>query len=212
MRRHGWSGDIPADDDEAVSRIVDASRRAIDTQGTVSVSAVAQALGVTRQTIYRYFPTQETLMAATAVASVDGFLDRLAAQLGSIRNPTDAVVESIAYTVEQLPHDRYLGLVLQPGKASAFTAGVTSDIAIGFGRSILQRFDIDWAAAGFADSRLDELVEFMLRILQSFIVDPGRPARHGTALRDYLADWVAPAVSAHADRVTVRAVGAAEER
>lgn len=212
MRRHGWSGDIPADDDEAVTRIVDASRRAIDAQGTVSVSAVAQALGVTRQTIYRYFPTQETLMAATAVASVDGFLDRLAAQLGSIRNPTEAVVEGIAYTVEQLPHDRYLGLVLQPGKASAFTAGVTSDIAIGFGRSILQRFDIDWTAAGFADSRLDELVEFMLRILQSFIVDPGRPARHGQALRDYLDDWVAPAVSAHAARVTVRAAGAAAER
>ncbi|MEN4475086.1 TetR/AcrR family transcriptional regulator [Mycolicibacterium cosmeticum] len=212
MRRHGWSGDIPADDEEAVDRIIAASRRAIDTQGTVSVSAVAQALGVTRQTIYRYFPTQETLMAATAVASVAGFLDRLACQLGSITDPTEAVVEGIAYTVEQLPHDRYLGLVLQPGKASAFTAGVTSDIAIGFGRSILQRFDIDWAAAGFADSKLDELVEFMLRLLQSFIVDPGRPARHGQALRDYLDDWVAPAVRAHAGRVSVRAGAAEEER
>jgi AcrR family transcriptional regulator len=198
MRRHGWSGDIPLDDDEAVRRIIEASRSAIDARGTVSVSEVAQTLGVTRQTIYRYFPTHETLLAATAVSSVAGFLDRLAAQLGSIDDPTEAVVEGIAYTIEQLPHDRYLGLVLQPGKASAFTAGVTSDIAIGFGRSILQRFGVDWAAAGFADGRLDELVEFMLRILQSFIVDPGRPARQGHALREFLNDWVAPAVGAHA--------------
>ncbi len=202
MRRHGWSGDIPVDDEAAIRRIIDTSRSAIDVHGTVSVSEVAQTLGVTRQTIYRYFPTQEALMAATAVSSVADFLDRLAGQLGSITDPAEAVIEGIAYTIEQLPHDRYLGLVLQPGKASAFTAGVTSDIAIGFGRSILQRFDADWAAAGFADGGLDELVEFMLRILQSFIVDPGRPARHGQALRDFLSDWIAPAVRSHAGAPT----------
>ena len=45
-------------------------------------------------------------------------------------------MEGIAYTFEQLAHDKYLSLVFQPGKASAFTAGVTSDMAIWFGRSI----------------------------------------------------------------------------
>lgn len=198
MRRHGWSGDIPADDDEAQRRIIDAARRAIDARSTVSVSEVAQALGVTRQTVYRYFPTQESLMVATAVSSVDGFLDRLAAELGSITDPSEAVIEGIAYTAEQIPHDRYLSLVLQPGKASAFTAGVTSDLAIGFGKSILRRFDIDWAAVGFDDEVFDQLVEFMLRTLQSFIIDPGGPSRHDSGLRTYLRAWVAPAVSAHA--------------
>lgn len=198
MRRHGWSGDIPVDDDDAVNRIIATTRTAIDTHGTVSVSEVAQTLGVTRQTVYRYFPTQEALLAATAVSSVAAFLDRLADQLGSITDPTEAVVEGLAYTFEQLPHDRYLSLVLQPGKASAFTAGVTSDVAIGFGRSILERFDVDWAAAGFAGDKLDELVEFMLRTLQSFILDPGRPARTGGDLRTFLNSWIAPAVRAHA--------------
>ncbi|CDP86214.1 MULTISPECIES: TetR/AcrR family transcriptional regulator [Mycolicibacterium] len=197
MRRHGWAGDIPADDDEAVRRIIGTARQAIDARGTVSVSEVAQSLGVTRQTVYRYFPTVESLMVATAVSSVDGFLDRLAAELGAITDPSDAVVEGIAYTAEQIPHDRYLSLVLLPGKASAFTAGVTSDLAIEFGKSILRRFDIDWAAVGFDDEVFDQLVEFMLRTLQSFIVDPGGPSRHDTGLRAYLRDWVAPAVAAH---------------
>ncbi len=198
MRRHGWSGDIPADDDDAVARIIAASRSAIDERGTVSVSEVAQTLGVTRQTIYRYFPTHEALVGATALSAVDGFLDRLAIHLGSITDPTEAVVEGIAYTYEQIAYDKYLSLVLQPGKASALTAGVTSDMAISFGRSILQRFDIDWAAAGFAGRKLDELVEVMLRILQSLIVDPGRPARTGAGLRSFLEDWVAPSVRARA--------------
>lgn len=197
MRRHGWSGDIPADDDEAVARILTVTRRAIDARGTVSVSEVAATLGVTRQTVYRYFPTHETLLGATALSSVDGFLDRLAAHLGSITEPTEAVVEGIAYTFEQLAHDKYLSLVFQPGKASAFTAGVTSDMAISFGRSMLQRFEVDWFAAGFAEGRLDELVEIMLRTLQSLIVDPGRPPRTGLELRRFLEDWIAPSVRAH---------------
>jgi AcrR family transcriptional regulator len=198
MRRHGWSGDIPADDDEAVARIITATRSAIEERGTVSVSEVAATLGVTRQTIYRYFPTHEALLGAAALSSVDGFLDRLAAHLGSITDPTEAVVEGIAYTFEQIGHDKYLSLVFQPGKASAFTAGVTSDVAISFGRTILQRFDVDWTAAGFVDGRLDELVEVMLRTLQSLLVDPGRPPRTGRQLRNFLEDWIAPSVRAHA--------------
>jgi AcrR family transcriptional regulator len=202
MRRHGWSGDIPADDDEAVARIIAATRSAIDERGTVSVSEVAQALGVTRQTVYRYFPTHEALLGATALSAVDGFLNRLAAHLGSITDPTEAVVEGIAYTFEQIAHDKYLGLVFQPGKASAFTAGVTSDIAISFGRSMLQRFDVDWTATGFTDSNLDELVEVMLRMLQSLIVDPGRPSRRGSELRRFLREWIGPSVATHATAST----------
>jgi AcrR family transcriptional regulator len=198
MRRHGWSGDIPADDDEAVARIITATLSAIEERGTVSVSEVAATLGVTRQTIYRYFPTHEALLGAAALSSVDGFLDRLAAHLGSITDPTEAVVEGIAYTFEQIGHDKYLSLVFQPGKASAFTAGVTSDVAISFGRTILLRFDVDWAAAGFAEDRFDELVEVMLRTLQSLIVDPGRPPRAGPKLRSFLEDWIAPSVRANA--------------
>lgn len=197
MRRHGWSGDIPVDDDEAVARIIATTRAAIDQRGTVSLSEVAQTLGVTRQTIYRYFPTHEALLGATAMASVDGFLDRLAEHLGSITDPTEAVVEGVAYTFEQLASDRYLSLVFQPGKASAFTAGITSDMAVSFGRAMLRRFDVDWAAAGFTESKLDRLVEVMLRTLQSLIVDPGRPPRTGAVLRQFLGEWIAPAVRAH---------------
>ncbi len=130
------------------------------------------------------------------MSAVGGFLDRLARDLQAITDPpTTAVVEGIAYTLEQLPADRYLSLVMEPGRASAFAAGVTSETAISFGRMILERFTIDWDAAGFSGRRLDELVEFMLRTVQSFILDPGGPDRHGKKeLRAFLHRWVAPAV------------------
>jgi hypothetical protein len=59
---------------------------------------------------------------------------------------------------------------------------------------VVRQFDVDWAAAGFADEDLDELAEHLLRIIQSFVIDPGRPPRTGAAMRDYLRRWVAPAL------------------
>ncbi|BDU00500.1 hypothetical protein IFM12276_35280 [Nocardia sputorum] len=59
---------------------------------------------------------------------------------------------------------------------------------------------VDWARAGIDDDRLDELVEHMPRIVQSFVIDPGRPPRSGAGLRRNLATWVAPAVHHHTER------------
>ncbi len=72
MRTHGWSGATPADDDEAIARILDAARRRIDRSGKdFGISDVAKDVGVTRQTVYRYFPSTEALLpVATSVAEV----------------------------------------------------------------------------------------------------------------------------------------------
>jgi AcrR family transcriptional regulator len=199
MRTHGWSGATPADDDEAIARILDAARRRIDLSGTdFGISDVAKDVGVTRQTVYRYFPSTEALLFATSIAEVGPFLDSLAAHVHKIHDPAEAVVEGIAHTLERLPHERYLSLLLTPGKASTFSAGVTSDLAMTFGRSIVERFNVDWASAGLVDDELDRLVEFMLRIFQSLVIDPGRPPHQGKELRAFLRRWVAPAISLHA--------------
>jgi AcrR family transcriptional regulator len=196
MRTHGWSGATPADDDEAVARILAAARHRIDTSGKdFSISDVARDLGVTRQTVYRYFASTEALLFATSVAEAAPYLDSLAAHLKDIHDPAEAAVEGIAHTLERLPHERYLSLLLTPGRASAFSAGVTSDIALAFGRSMVERFSVDWRSVGIADSDLDEVVEFLLRVFQSLVIDPGRPPRQGQELRAFLRRWVAPAIS-----------------
>ena len=196
MRTHGWSGTTPADDTEAAQRIVAAAGAAIERSGEhFTMTEIARDLGVTRQTVYRYFTNADALLAATAFAESGRFLDVLAAHLQRITDPAEAVIEGIAYTLESLPQDRYLGLLLTPGRTGGFSATVTSDTALAFGRALLERMAVDWHRAGIDGDRLDELVEHMLRIVQSFVVDPGRPARHGTELREYLARWVAPALT-----------------
>lgn len=196
MRTHGWSGSAPATDDEAVARILAAAGNAIDERGAdVSIADVARTLGVTRQTVYRYFPSTDALLVAAAVHAADDFLDRLAEHLHGITDPVSAVTEAIATALEWLPEDKHIGLLVAPGRADEHTASVTSDVALRFANAMIRRFDVDWATAGFADDELDELAEHLLRIIQSFVIDPGRPPRAGADLRSYLRRWVGGALT-----------------
>ena len=149
MRTHGWSGSAPATDDEAVARILDAAGKAIDERGAdFSIADVARTLGVTRQTVYRYFPSTDALLVAAAVHAADDFLERLAQHLRGITDPVEAVTEAIATALEWLPKDKHIGLLVVPGRANAHTESVTSDVALQFANSMLRRFDVDWAAPG----------------------------------------------------------------
>jgi AcrR family transcriptional regulator len=195
VRTHGWAGAAPATDDEAVARILAAANEAIDNRGAdFSIADVARTLGVTRQTVYRYFPSTDALLLTAATQAATGFLDRLAAHVSAITDPVEAITEGIATALEWLPADKHIGLLLGRDRGNRFTAEVTSEVALQFANAMLRRFDIDWAAAGLTDDDLTELGEHLLRIIQSFVVDPGRPPRHGKRLRDYLRRWVGGAV------------------
>ena len=196
MRTHGWSGSAPATDEEAIARILDAAGKAIHAQGAdFSIADVARTLGVTRQTVYRYFPSTDALLVAAAVHAGSGFLDRLTAHLQGITDPPDAVAEAVATALEWLPEDKHLGLLISPGRPNPHTESVTSDVALDFAHSMVRRFDVDWGGLGFTDTDLDDLAEHLLRIIQSFVIDPGRPPRKGGEFRDYLRRWVGSAVT-----------------
>jgi len=108
VRTHGWSGAKPASDEEAVARILAAAGQAIEDHGAdFSISDVARTVGVTRQTVYRYFPSTEALLVAAAVHAVDGFLARLAAHVAGIDDPAEAVTEAVATALEWLPREKY---------------------------------------------------------------------------------------------------------
>lgn len=191
MRTHGWSGSAPATDDEAVARILTAAGSVIDERGAdFSIADVARMLGVTRQTVYRYFPSTDALLVAAAVHAAGDFLERLATHMEGITDPVDAVAEAIATALEWLPKDKHIGLLVSPGCAGEHIASVTSEVALQFANAMLRRFDVDWSSLGYSDADLDEFAEYLLRVIQSFVLDPGRPPRGAAEQRAYLRRWV----------------------
>lgn len=191
MRTHGWGGDTPASDDEAIERILRVTGELIDSGADhPSILQVAKALGVTRQTVYRYFAGTDELVRAAAERAAEQLVRDLVAATRGVSDVTQAVVEAIAQTIEILRANRRFALLFTDGDA---VTAVTSPRAVALGRSIVDGYDVDWS--GWTDADRDELVEHMLRTVQSFLVDPGDPPRRGAELRRYLRRWSGPGVS-----------------
>ncbi|MEC9325059.1 MAG: TetR/AcrR family transcriptional regulator [Actinomycetota bacterium] len=195
MRSRGWAGATPSSDEEAISRILNAVDDEVAQHGSaIRLADVARRLGVTRQTVYRYFPNADALLIASAMRAVNGFIDQVIERAHGLNDPVAAIVESVSFGVENLAGDPQLEALLarQPGGEAAVS--LTSDTAMAFCLSVFRRLDVDWTLHGFDDAALDELAEMTLRTAQSLLTDPGQSQRDGIALRRFVTRWLGPAI------------------
>lgn len=160
----------------------------------VRLADVARRLGVTRQTVYRYFPNADALLIASAMRAVNGFIDQIADHVSGLYDPVAAVVESVAFGVENLSGDPQLESLLTQRDEGEAIVSLTSDTAITFCLSVFHRFDVDWKLHGFDAVALRELAEMTLRTVQSLLTDHGQVPRTGLALRGFIARWLGPAI------------------
>ena len=196
MRTHGWGGRAPRTDEEAVERILDAARESLESAGAdMSLADVARRLDVTRQTVYRYFPSVDHLILATANRANRPFTVRMVEHLRGITDPAAACVESLAFVLEALPHERYLRIGLALGTPTSRAVAVTSPMALDMGVDLLRSLDVDWEAHGYDQAMLREIMGHQLRLLQSLLVDPADVEGRGD-LRQYLDRWLTPAIRA----------------
>ncbi|MCV7152121.1 TetR/AcrR family transcriptional regulator [Mycolicibacterium pyrenivorans] len=199
-KRRGWGGDPPATDEEASQRIVAAAVELIaETGSAITIAEVAESLGVIRQTVYRYFPTADSLMRAAGIASVDGFLDQLAEHVRGIHDPAEAMTQGVLYTLDAVVRIPHLAILLSAVNPAAQPGEVASDLAQDFGMRMITRFDVDWPRYGYDDAALRDLVEFTLRTMLSFFVAPNDPARSPAELRRFLKRWLGSAILAQAE-------------
>ncbi|BBY83456.1 TetR/AcrR family transcriptional regulator [Mycolicibacterium pulveris] len=195
MRSRGWSGVTPASDEEAIARILDAVDEVVAEHGSaIRLADVARKLGVTRQTVYRYFPNADALLIASAMRAVDGFIDQIVEHVRGVNDPVSALVECVSFAVETLTGDPQLESLLTRRQDGEAVTSLTSDTARTFCLSFLHRLDVDWQLHGFDSAALDELAEMTLRTVQSMLIDPGAPPRSARALRSFVARWLGPAI------------------
>jgi AcrR family transcriptional regulator len=195
MKNRGWRGDPPADDAEARDRIIAAAMRCIDRHGPIKtgLSDVAAELGITRQTVYRLFPSTDDLFQAVSVTAADSFVDQMVARVSRLIEPAAMLTECIAFTIERLRDERYLSLLFDRGQEAFIEQQFTSSLPSELTERLLTRLPVDWTELGISGRKVDLLIEIYLRTLLSFLVDPG-PARSGRELRTILRHWLTPAI------------------
>ena len=186
IRRAAWHGTRPATADDARRRLIEAARASVERfgEGRASLSDVARAAGVTRQTVYRYFSDADDLFRSAAALSTGGFLERLRADVARCDGLTAQVVECLVFAITELPRDRHLGPLLASNAVDfAFL------LRLRFVQDEIER--LSGGAHGLAPPDLDELAELLLRLLRSFLFAP-EPERTQAELRRVLTRWVEP--------------------
>ncbi len=197
MGHHGWRGDPPPTEALARERILAAAARCLDRAGVAktTLSDVAAEVGVTRQTVYRYYPSLADLLSALAEAGAADFIERMRAHLTPLDAPVDVVTGAIVFCLEELPRDARIALLLDADDEGLFGRGITSTTGFGLGGQFLRDLPVDWGAGGVPDDDLDDLAELMLRLIGSWMQHPPTTPRSPDDVRRFVRRWFGPALS-----------------
>ena len=186
-RRGAWKGASPDSHAAARQHLLEVARACIERHGfsKVTLSDVAAAAGVTRPTVYRYFGSAEELFNAAAVTASGGYLERMRSRAMRPDDPVERVVEGMAIAISEIPGDPHLEELFRMRDVVSVHAAsqngfVSNELRLYFGDQ--------WKGD---DRALDELAELLLRLLKSFLDDPG-PERDAAELRRYLWQWLSP--------------------
>ena len=153
------------------------------------IAKVAERLQITRQTVYRYFPSRRALFEVVAAAEQGALVKRLVRHLRRIDDPADAVVEVVFWCLRRLPRDRRLAFIAPPGRADAL---VMAPAAPAIAATVLGELPID--LAHLSGEERSVLAEHMVRLLQALLLDPSTAARRDDDLRRFLGACLRPSV------------------
>lgn len=198
MGHHGWQGNPPRTEDEARQRIVAAASLCLEKFGPAktTLSDVATELGVTRQTVYRYYANLTELLGAVAQTGLAEFVERFEKHLAGFGSPAEVAIESVVYAVRAIPSEQLIGALFQAGETEIFSRDATTPMAFSVGADILRRTGVDWSEIGVRDDELEGLAEILMRLFVSFLQSPTEPPRTEDDLRALVRRWLGPALRA----------------
>ncbi len=191
QRRKAWNGNPPSTQEEARRFLLDVAKRCIDRFGLskASLSDVANEAGVTRQTVYRYFSDADDLFQSAAVLAGGGFHERMRRRALERESLAERMVETLVVAIQEIQNDAHMSALVKAG--DHFT--VSSALRLRFVQD-----EIVALAEGKLDlgeSEHDELAEILVRLLHSFLADPGLD-RTEEELRAFLYRWLIPMLEA----------------
>jgi len=169
---------------------VKAAVACVDEHGDAAdVAKIATRLQVTRQTIYRYFPSRRALFEVVGAQATGPLVRRLRRHLSGTRDPADAVVELVFWCVRHLPRDPRLAFIASPGRADAL---ILSSRSPRLAAAVVEQLPID--LSHLAGEHRALLVEHMVRLVQSLLLDPSTHQRPDADLRRFLDACLRPSV------------------
>jgi AcrR family transcriptional regulator len=164
-----------------------------------TIEDVAQASGLSRATIYRQFGNRDGLLLAMATRDAERTAVDAELFLQRFDDVGSWLVEGILFCLREIPKRPVLSQFLVPHELGAASRMVlTSDRMLAIGAEILRPMFEPARRAGLLQQNLelDSLIEWVLRILMSYLAVPGPPSRSEEDLRQLLGGMLLPAALA----------------
>lgn len=162
----------------------------------VNFKRVAEETGVTRQTVYRYFPTREDLLAATSFAVGGHLISQLQVHLVNCQGFEEKLLESILFLTRRIPDDPFLSQYFsalpqhEPNRQQVLGPAtleyVFHAIKSMYGKASISENEERW---------LRGLAEHSVRTVLALILTPSVQTRTEQGLRAYLGQWFTPLVT-----------------
>ena len=191
-------------------RLLDAAESCLQQYGLgkTTVEDVARAAGLSRATVYRVVGSRDALVLAVAAREAERCAADAIDHLQQFDDVGSWVVEGVLFCLREVPKRPVLAQLGAPQDlATASRLVLSSERLLAIGSDILrpmfERARRDGLVA--ADVELDAFIEWVLRILMSFLAVPGPEDRDEEALRRLLRTMLLPAILRDAART--RAAG-----
>jgi AcrR family transcriptional regulator len=165
------------------------------------VEDVARAAGVSRATLYRHFGSRNDLLVGVIARDARRLAAEAAVTIQRFDDVGSWIVEGILLCLREIPRRPMLAMLFAPEEVGAASRLVlTSEQLLAIGADFLRPM---FALAGERrllreGVQIDVLMEWVLRILMSYLTVPSHLARTDAELRQLLRAMILPAVLANA--------------
>jgi len=185
--------------DRGPERTLDAAESCLQRFGVAktTIEDVAQASGLSRATVYRQFGNRDGLLLAVATRDAERTAADAEIFLRQFDDVGSWVVEGILFCLREIPKRPVLSQFLAPQEFGAASRMLlTSDRMLAIGAEILRPVFEPAHREGLLRQQLElgSLMEWVLRILMSFLAVPGPPTRTEEDVRQLLRAMLLPAV------------------
>ncbi|WP_248647381.1 TetR/AcrR family transcriptional regulator, partial [Glycomyces tenuis] len=195
------------------ARVLDAARRAFAREGAaVSLGEIARRAGVGAGTVYRHFPTKESLFEAVMSQRIEGLV-RLAETYGDAEDPGAAFFDFVTKVITSAPDNKLLCELLDAEdgwpRAALLSSGRRFEAAL---RSLLAAAQRDGAVRPELDEADVQLLFTGCVAMQRLQKDPSRLAPMTALAIAALRPGEAVTNPANDRKIRDESAGAAENR
>jgi AcrR family transcriptional regulator len=182
-------------------QMLDATESCLERFGLAktTIEDVAQAAELSRATVYRQFGNRDGLLLAVAARDAERTASEAELFLRQFDDVASWIVEGMLFCLREIPKRPVLSQFLAPQEIGAASRLIlTSERMLDIGTEMLRPMFEPARREGLLqqDLELESLIEWVLRILMSYLAVPGPPSRTEEDLRRILRALILPAVLA----------------